>query len=132
MKKPVLLLIGLLIFILDRITKIILAGKDFFIFNYAENTGAIFGVLKESNSLLIALTLIAIIILFYFIFSLKSFSQKLALTLIASGLTANLFDRVFYGFVIDFIDLKFWPVFNLADASVFIGVIFLIFSLYKK
>ena len=51
--------------------------------------------------------------------------------LIFSGALSNLFDRLIYGCVIDFIDLGFWPVFNLADVLICLGVFFLIIKLKK-
>ncbi|HJX06133.1 MAG TPA: signal peptidase II, partial [Candidatus Nanoarchaeia archaeon] len=51
--------------------------------------------------------------------------QIIPILLIVAGLLGNLIDRAFRGFVIDFVDFKFWPVFNLADSLVCIGVIWL-------
>lgn len=55
-----------------------------------------------------------------------------ALALVLSGAISNLIDRVYYGCVIDFIDLKVWPVFNLADIFICLGVLLLIIKLNKK
>jgi signal peptidase II len=54
------------------------------------------------------------------------------LILIFSGALSNLFDRISYDCVIDFIDLKIWPIFNLADIFICVGVFFLILRLNKK
>jgi signal peptidase II len=45
--------------------------------------------------------------------------------LIVTGLLSNLIDRIFRGYVVDFIDFKFWPVFNVADSLITIGVVWL-------
>ncbi len=56
----------------------------------------------------------------------------LALSLIFAGGFSNLLDRLIWGCVVDFIDLKIWPAFNLADAAITIGVVVLIFSLIMR
>ncbi len=57
---------------------------------------------------------------------------KLALALIMGGAVGNLFDRLVYGYVIDFIDIKVWPVFNLADSAVVVGAAVLILVLWHQ
>jgi signal peptidase II len=54
------------------------------------------------------------------------------LILIFSGAISNLIDRLYFGCVIDFINLKVWPIFNLADIFICVGVFFLIIKFYKK
>jgi signal peptidase II len=57
----------------------------------------------------------------------------IALPLIAGGGISNIIDRIFHnGAVVDFIDLRYWPVFNLADSAIVIGVILIIYHLYQK
>lgn len=59
--------------------------------------------------------------------------DTLFIIIILAGAISNIIDRLFFGCVIDFIDLKFWPVFNLADIFITIGAIMLIYSLaFKK
>lgn len=57
---------------------------------------------------------------------------RTGILLILSGAISNIVDRFYFGCVIDFIDLKFWPVFNLADIYITIGSIVLLFSISKK
>ncbi len=52
--------------------------------------------------------------------------SALALALILGGALSNLLDRAFHGFVLDYIDLKIWPVFNLADGAIFVGALILL------
>ena len=54
------------------------------------------------------------------------------LMLITSGAISNVIDRLHYGCVIDFIDLKFWPIFNLADIFIIVGAILLLIKLFKN
>ena len=128
-KKWLLILLVIFLLAFDRITKIIFLGKDLSIFNYTENTGALFGLFRGNNLLFIILSsIILILIILYFIKT--SFNKKIALIFIIAGILSNLIDRIFYGHVIDFIDVKFWPVFNLADVFVVIGIILLV--IHKK
>lgn len=69
-----------------------------------------------------------IAVLIYIFLKTKIFHQKIFLIFIFSGAISNLIDRVRFGCVVDYIDLKFWPVFNLADVYITVGVILLIIS----
>ena len=62
----------------------------------------------------------------YFFFRTESFNQKLFLIFVFSGAVSNIIDRIRLGCVIDYIDLKIWPVFNLADVYIAIGIIFIL------
>lgn len=76
--------------------------------------------------------IIFLFIVYYFLKS-QDYYKKIALVFILCGAVSNIIDRLARGCVIDFIDLKFWPVFNLADIYITIGVIFLIIALaYRK
>jgi signal peptidase II len=66
--------------------------------------------------------------LIYIFFKSKNFIQQFLLILIFSGAISNIIDRIRLGCVIDYVDLKFWPVFNLADVYITVGVIFIIFN----
>ena len=61
-----------------------------------------------------------------------NFSQKALLIFILAGATSNIIDRIRFKCVIDFIDLKFWPVFNLADIFIAIGIAMLLLKIIKK
>ncbi|HLM84410.1 MAG TPA: signal peptidase II [Candidatus Bathyarchaeia archaeon] len=76
---------------------------------------------------------IAIIaVLIYIFLKTSSISQKIFLILIFSGAISNIVDRIRLGCVVDYIDLKFWPVFNLADVFITIGIILLLILNFKK
>jgi signal peptidase II len=72
--------------------------------------------------------IVIIVILIYAFLNAKIIGQKYFLILIFSGAISNLLDRLRLGCVIDYIDLKFFPVFNLADVYITIGIIFIIFN----
>jgi len=90
---------------------------------YLQNTGAGFGILKSQTLLLIWVSVIAVgIILFYFDKIIAGTSVvRISGALLLSGTIGNLIDRAFLGYVIDFIDFRIWPVFNLADSFLTIG-----------
>lgn len=62
----------------------------------------------------------------------KKYSQKIFLILILSGAVSNMADRIRLGCVVDYIDLKFWPVFNLGDVYILIGIALLLLNIIKN
>ncbi len=124
---------SILIFILvlvDQITKVIFKNKSFLIFNYTTNTGAAFSLFQNQNLLLI---IASVIILIFLIYLYKKYPKiQLYLSLIIAGTIGNLIDRIFLGYVRDFIDLRVWPVFNIADSLGVIGVLLIAYSLTKE
>ena len=76
--------------------------------------------------------IVIMIILIYLLFKTKFYVQKFFIVLILSGAVSNMIDRIRFGCVVDYIDLKFWPVFNLADVYISIGTIILLVSILKS
>ena len=70
--------------------------------------------------------------LVYLFFKTKSYHQKIFLILVLSGAISNVIDRLRFGCVIDYIDLKFWPVFNLADVYITIGIALIILNVMRN
>lgn len=105
---------------------------------YVENKGAAFGILQNKRLFFIILTLVVVIyLLYYFIRNMKSNPKllNLSLSLIVSGALGNFYDRLFHGFVVDFIEFSFFsfPVFNVADILVTVGsVLLIIFIIFGK
>lgn len=100
--------------------------------DYTRNTGAAFGVLPTAGVLfaLVAIGVSVGIVLAYRRLAAAPLAVRAALGLILGGALGNLIDRVRLGYVIDFVDLRWWPVFNVADSAIVIGVIcLLIYSL---
>lgn len=92
-----------------------------------KNKGIAFGLLKNWGNFFIFFSIATIILLVVFIYLYhRSLYAIFGLGLILGGTIGNLIDRVLYGSVIDFIDLRFWPVFNLADSAIVFGAIILI------
>mgnify|MGYP001325266189 CR=1 FL=1 len=124
------LLISFIIIFLDQLTKIIFTDVHKGIINYAENTGAAFSILTGQTTFLILTTIIIISFLIYYL--IKNKEYYLPLTFLIAGSLSNLFDRIYFGFVRDFIDLQIWPIFNIADSVNVIGAILLIYLVSKK
>jgi len=92
------------------------------------NTGAVWGILQNNNIFFIIISIIVLSILIYYFQDLaKSKASVFFLAFIFSGAIGNLIDRILFGFVIDFIDFRIWPVFNIADSALIIGIIGIIF-----
>ena len=130
-RKNYIFLLIILIF-LDQISKYFFKNKNFFIFNYTENTGAAFSILKNQINLLIIISIIVALIIIYYLIKSKQKRLELSLIFILSGTLGNLIDRISFKYVRDFIDLKIWPIFNLADIYNVLGFIILIIYFYKK
>jgi len=98
------------------------------------NKGIAFGLFKEYAPFLIYLIIPFFFLVFYFIKREKKllFSSKMAYGFIIGGASSNLFDRLVYGYVIDYIDIKVWPIFNLADAAITTGVAILILNSFRS
>jgi signal peptidase II len=150
---PHLVLIAALI-AADQITKAIVAKSvpfygsvsvipGFFSISHIHNTGAIFGMFNGSGSKLIAILLAAAtltamsLVIVYFLKT--PASQKLmrfALSLILAGALGNFIDRIFRGYVIDFLEVHvkkfYWPTFNIADSCISIGAVLLVFILFAR
>jgi len=137
----------LLTFIFDRISKIYIIKKfvesniqDIYINHYLNlvliwNKGIAFGLLQNDGNLyhLISLAIFIIIIYVNFIiYSSKKTYEVVCFSLISGGAIGNLFDRIYYNAVPDFIDIHFknfhWFTFNVSDIFISLGILILIFS----
>lgn len=108
-----------------------------FSLNYVKNTGAAFSILQDSRELLIILSMIALVLLaLHVIRNLKSISLKTCffIALLSAGIAGNLHERIAYGFVRDYFQLNFinFPVFNISDIFINVGVIALIIMILIK
>jgi signal peptidase II len=106
---------------------------------YVENTGAIFGLFHSHTELLIALGIAGsvIILVFLYYFPPSTTVGTVSFALILSGAVGNLIDRIRLGYVIDFISIHLqnlfhWFPFNVADAALVVGILMLIYYLYKS
>ncbi len=108
-----------------------------FALTYVKNYGAAFSILQNSREILIILSVVAITLLFgYVIKHLKSISFKsiFFISLLSAGIAGNLHERIAYGYVRDFFEIRAFnfPVFNISDIFITIGVIALIILILLK
>lgn len=99
---------------------------------YIHNYGAAFSILEGKQYLLIAITLLAVAsITVYIVWKRKTAHPMLllGLSMIVGGGCGNLIDRAMQGYVVDFLDIRFWPIFNLADMAVVGGCLLLMIYL---
>lgn len=96
-------------------------------FSFVENTGAAFGVMKDAKFWLIAISVLLFIVITYYVVYKKKelkLSALISLAMVAGGGISNVADRLQFGYVVDYIDFYCinYPVFNLADICVVVGV----------
>lgn len=96
--------------------------------DYTQNTGAAFSIFHNGGILFaaIAVAVSAGIVLSYRRLAGTPLLPRIALGLVLGGAIGNLIDRVRLGYVVDFVDLRWWPVFNLADSAIVAGVVLLV------
>jgi len=101
---------------------------------FVQNTHGAFGLFGDSPVVLVAMA-IAVLAVFWFAFreaAAKSIVVQVAFGAIVGGAIGNIVDRFHYHFVVDFIDLRWWPVFNVADSCITVGVALLILTSLKR
>lgn len=126
--------------LLDRVTKVFFSNllslgeslpvvRDVLHMTLVHNTGIAFGLFKNQGAVFIIIPIIAVILLVFNIYYYRRSGEELshlyilAFSLILGGAIGNLADRIIYGYVIDFIDFRIWPVFNIADSAITIGAV---------
>ena len=145
--KKVTLIVSIIALILDQITKIIIESminlnnsitiiKKVLYLSPCHNYGVAWSMLNNQRWIIIIISLIALYVLFKFSKSFKNNTRNnIAFGLIIGGLAGNLIDRIILGYVRDFIDIiiiKYdYPVFNIADTAIVIGVILLVYAIFK-
>lgn len=128
-------IIALTVLILDRATKLVVTrnldpGEYISVINgyvqisYLRNPGGAFGFLPGGRALFLLASIIAVVgIIVYKIWrGPQPMLSDLSLGLILGGAAGNLIDRFLYGSVIDWIDFRIWPVFNIADSALVVGL----------
>lgn len=139
-----------LIFIIcDQLIKILITNnlypyeyidviKNFITITHVHNTGAAFSILSNNVPLLIGISLIALLLIYYYILKKIPFTKLniLIYSLLLGGIIGNLIDRIIHGYVIDYISVKIFnynfPVFNLADIGIVISVFLLFIKTIKE
>lgn len=148
MKNKIIYLVGVIVFIVDIGSKIMVANlmledqsirviKDFLYLTYAKNTGVAFSFLEGNRLLIIVMTLIIVVLLIKYVYNKKmSLLEKISYGLVLGGAMGNLFDRIVYGYVVDFIDVYIfgydYPIFNIADSCVVVGIMLILLVSFKN
>ena len=143
----ILYLVAFLVIVIgDQVTKIIvdhtlsLGGSyaiidNFFYFTYAHNTGAAWGMLAGKISLFLIVSVVAAIGIIYYFMKSESYQKltRFGLVLVFGGLIGNLIDRLAFGYVRDFLDFIIFgynfPIFNVADMAITIGMALVILEI---
>lgn len=154
-KICILICVSLVVVCLDQLTKTliqshftldesILIFSDFFNLTYARNYGAAFSFLEDSTPhirdlLMFSIAPLVCLIILALVYYAKESQmvQLIALSLILGGAIGNYFDRINYGYVVDFLDFHFrkklyFPTFNLADVAIVCGMGLMIWTLIKE
>ena len=142
------LIVAIVILIIDQLTKKIITATmnigdsyevipHFLNITSHRNNGAAWGILsgKMGFFYIITLIILAVLIIFYIKETKYNAFMQVAISLLFAGALGNFIDRLFNGEVVDFIDTNIFgydfPIFNIADSSLTIGVIFVIIALVK-
>lgn len=145
MKKKI-FIIALITFVIDQIIKslslVYLINipiiPNILSLTYAKNYGIAFSMLREKRIIIIAISILLISFLIYVLK--KDYISKnkdtclvnIAFGILFGGILGNLFDRIVRGFVIDYINVSFFSIFNLADIAITFGVVLLIIDNIKE
>jgi len=137
--------LSIFIVLIDQFTKYLMfynnklfINKDFLLFklDFVKNYGAAFNIFSGSRVFLSLISIIFSILLIYLIFRKNTLNpfDLYSYSFILGGTIGNGIDRIYKGFVVDFINLNIinFPVFNIADISINIGFIFLLYNIFKN
>ena len=139
-----LLQLAALVLALDQLTKFVVRQTlewhhswpyfGFFRFTHVQNTGSAFGLFQGYNIALLFVSLVGVVVLAYIYRSQEqpSLWMRVSIALMLGGAIGNLLDRIVLGHVTDFIDIGPWPVFNLADSSIVVGLILMAWLLVVR
>ena len=139
-------LVLLTIFLLDQLSKFLVLKNlsfgdsipvfpPYFYLTLVQNTGIAFGLLQGWSHFLLWMNL-GILSAFLLLIALRRFFKKsllqIAVGMIIGGGLGNLLDRFRLGYIVDFLDFRIWPVFNLADSAICIGTFLLLWALFRN
>ncbi len=144
MKKKT-LIVAIIVLLLDQVSKIIVNNvltkqvvviPNFFNLTLYHNDGVAWNMLSSQRILIIIITIVAMIVLYKFMYSFKPNTRNnIAFGLLLGGLSGNLLDRLITGSVTDFLDFIIFkydfPVFNVGDIGIVLGVLLLIYAIIK-
>ena len=144
LKNPLILLLLITSFTTDQLTKLSIINmlhlgesipkEGFFRITYISNSGTIWGLFPEQTLPLIIGSFFGITLLIYLYHKISITNRlfRISIGLQLGGAFGNLIDRIRLVYVVDFIDVGSWPIFNIADCSIVVGIAILIFILSYK
>lgn len=137
----------LLILIIDQVSKSLIEVfldfgksvvviKNFFYITVVHNTGGAWSIFENYSYIFILLSIVALVLIMKLMFNFKNnWRNNIAFACTSGGILSNLADRIFLGHVRDFLDFKIfgydYPIFNIADIAIVIGVILLVIAIIK-
>lgn len=136
--------ISIIVLIIDQILKLLVQTfstnismiKNFFAITYYQNTGAAWSILEGQQVLLILVAVVMLVVVYSMMFSFEENKlTNFAFGVLFGGIVGNLIDRILFGYVRDFIAFTIFgyhfPIFNIADVAIVVGVILLIIDTIK-
>jgi len=137
------MLFSFIIFIIDQIVKLfvgfslelntsITVFNNFFYISNVHNYGAAFSILYGNRIFLVIVSIVTLVLVYYFLLKNKKFDwyNIILYSLLIGGILGNLFDRIMYGYVVDYMDFYIFnynfPIFNIADICIVVSVILII------
>jgi len=137
------MLFSVIIFIIDQLVKLLVGFNislntsicvinNFFYISNVHNYGAAFSILYGNRIFLVIVSIITLVLVYYFLLKNKRFKwiDIIIYSLLIGGILGNLFDRIMYGYVVDFFDFYIFgynfPIFNIADICIVCSVILII------
>ena len=140
-------IVSVIIFMIDQVSKAVINAtmqlgqsisviKDFFYLTYHHNYGAAWGFLDGKMWFIIIGTVLALILIYRYMYSFKMNKRNMvAFGLLTGGIVGNLLDRILQSYVVDFFDFYIFgydfPIFNVGDMAIVIGVFLLIIAILK-
>jgi signal peptidase II len=132
-------LLAVIVFLFDQVTKLwvstqlaigqawipLSALEPFIVIRHVRNSGAAFGMFPAAGNLFLVIAVVVVLGIVRYYYSRASTAPlwvRISLGLMLGGALGNMIDRFRFGYVVDFIDLGWWPVFNVADSSIVVGV----------
>lgn len=141
--------LSLIIFIIDQIVKLVISFnvdlnksiiiiKNFFYISHVHNFGAAFSILYGNRIFLVLISVFVLFLIYYFLIKNKTFRSidVVIYSMLIGGILGNLFDRIIYGYVVDYLDFYIFgynfPIFNIADMCIVISVFLLVFDSFRS
>ncbi len=134
-KKSIIIWIVIIIIVaIEQIIKYNMINKEFLFLKYVENYGIAFSLWNNDIGLIVTSLIIILIFIIMLYINIHRKKEVISIILLLSGSISNLIDRIYRGFVVDYINIPIlnFPVFNIADILIFIGIISLFVIMFKN